>query len=329
VEIPSEVVENVDRESGGILAIPGVIGIGVGMLEEDGELFDELAVRIFVDPDVEIPVDVPFEVGGVRTCIIRDKFVPCAIPDEAFYNEIAGGIKIEGPSEFGTFGVVVKDISAGGSGELLGLSCQHVVGLPGNIFPDTVWQPTRPPRIVGTIPARTDNIGEVIRADIPVQGPVIDELWTYSDSAVFRLSEAQSQQRSISAKILGHDGPPILANHIIETAFPVSGVSVLKRGYMTGITKGLITNPILYYKWEILGPKAFLVGQWEIFGDQSNPNDIFGRRGDSGSLIVQETKPTTAVGLLSGSRMGGKIGIMAPITTVEINLKVKVAWSNP
>lgn len=71
MDIPTEVVQARQLAEFGLLALPGVVGVGLGMHEADGEFFDELAVVIYVADAASVPVGLPEEIGGVRVCVVE------------------------------------------------------------------------------------------------------------------------------------------------------------------------------------------------------------------------------------------------------------------
>jgi hypothetical protein len=227
VEIPTEVLDAVTDVELALLTLPGVNGIGVGMRERDGEVFDELAIRVLVDDAARVPEDLPSQIAGVEVCIIERRYEPFVSPDLNRYPDLHGGIHITNPdhSDHGTLGAIVQDTSVIASGQLLGLSCFHVVGDRGSLFPFTVWQPDHPPPFP-TAPRR-DNIGRVQRASFPslpissITGQIHIGLF---DAAVFSLDEAVQQplpqnRRTVSRPIMGQDSQqPNLADAITDTA---------------------------------------------------------------------------------------------------------------
>ncbi|WP_214321407.1 S1 family peptidase [Nonomuraea sediminis] len=324
MEIPFELVEAKKAVEFAVLALPGVVGIGLGAREEGGELFDELAVRILVEDASQVPDDLPGEIGGVAVCVIERRYEPCGFPDEARYKDLRGGIKITQPLRGdGTMGAIVEDAS---TGELLGLSCYHVVGDVGVGFPDSVWQPTNPP-LVAPVPD-TDNLGEVAAVDFPNTPPLPFSPIRVSmtDSAVFHLDVARKNGRSFSRAIAGKGpGQPDLIPAIQATADPTVFQQVRKRGFKTGPTDGTITPGKVAGLWTTLnwptgGPNAYLMEQVEILGKGGK----FCDKGDSGSVVLDATEPT-ALGLLWGAQ--GTFGIMSLISNVEAHLGISMVWA--
>jgi hypothetical protein len=333
MDIPPDLLAAANAAEPALTALPGVVAVGVGLREENGQIFtDQLAVRVLVKDAAAVPAGIPETIGGVSVCIVEANFQPCSngLPDTKRYAQIAGGIRIECLlTGNGTLGCVVKDAN---TGELLGLSCYHVAGDPNNSFPNTIWQPTPPPgaSVVGSPVPRNDNIGNVIRVDFPqTQTPEISpRLVGVVDAAVISLAEARNQGRSFSPAILGqNDQQPNLVNQVTSTARPNPGDFVRKRGAVTGVTSGICLG--LYNKgvpWTPPGgpPNAWLIDQFEILASP-DPSSIFAQSGDSGALVLLQDAPT-AVGLLWGANSAGNRATMCAIPNVESRLGVKVVW---
>lgn len=110
---------------------------------------------------------------------------------------------------------------------------------------------------------------------------------------------------------------------------------VKKRGSQTGLTRGQIVGVALVSKWNVGQPPpghAYrMTNQYEIMVNfAQQPDRIFSRGGDSGSLVLVDDDSQTAVGLLwGGNPAGGALAVMCDITIVEDRLGVSVAWSSP
>jgi hypothetical protein len=326
LDIPPEVIAAKDAVELALLQIPGVVGVGLGFREEDGELFDELAVRIHLADGVDPSPELPEQIAGVAVSFIPGSITPCGAPDIALHSELCGGIKISKPSKgFGTMGAIVQDTV---TGRLLGLSCFHVVGGTADVFPDTIWQPTNPPLVVGVPVPPDDNIGHVTRVEFPqTPTPTITPMFVgAADAAVFTLDEGLSHGRTLSAKILSDTGlPPNLVERISATAAATPGQLVRKRGFQTGVTTGFIIGAFTTFQWTAGAANMFVVQQLEIAGATSNPGGIFCVSGDSGSVVLDDATPT-ALGVLWGSKMGGQRGIMSTAQNVEFRLGVRFAF---
>ena len=83
MDIPDELVGAKEAVEFGLLALPGVVGVGLGMREEDGEVFDELAVRILVEDASQVPFGLPGDIAGVPVSVVESRIVPCGFPDTA------------------------------------------------------------------------------------------------------------------------------------------------------------------------------------------------------------------------------------------------------
>ncbi|GEM_PF-940308 len=327
--IPPELIAAKDLVRFSVLALPGVVGIGVGLREENGVLFDdELAIRIHVSDKSQIPAGIPEVVRGFGVSIIETLIEPLVLPDEKRYNPIVGGIKIAKPSRGdGTLGAVVQDSV---TGELLGLSCFHVVGDVNASFPDTIWQPTNPPLVVGTTVPSDDNIGHVVRVDFPQTQPLpfSPVLVGLCDAAVFTLIPALNQGRTLSQAIIGQNPPAILIDRITATALATElpiGIEIRKRGFSTLLTEGRIIGASTDFQWTAGPINAYIFDQAEIIGSSSNPDGKFCIKGDSGSIVLLKNSPT-AVGLLWGGTPSGIRGVMSSIRNVESQLGVNMVW---
>lgn len=329
MDIPDALVEAKKAVELDLLGLPGLVGIGLGMREADGEFFDELAVRIFVEDATNVPPGLPDEIGGIGVCIIERQIEPCGFPDTARYDDLMGGVRVSQPLRgAGTLGALVEDVN---TGETLGLSCYHVIGDPGQ---DSVYQPSEPPLVVGVPPSAADKIGVVVRAEFPQTPPLPLSPVRVSmiDAAVTSLDAATAAtaipSRTLSRSIADQGpGLPPLVPGVTATSVPVTGQTrVRKRGFVTGPTAGLVLSRNLTVRWKPGGTNTWLMEQTEILGD-----GIFCDEGDSGSLVLEETSPT-AVGLLWGRNQGdlapaGKIGVICDIGNVESMLGVSAVFA--
>lgn len=325
MEIPPELIAAKKLAEWAILALPGVVGVGIGMREENGVLFDELAIRVYVADISRVPAGIPREVGGIGVSIIEAIIEPCVLPDDSRYNPIVGGIKIIKPMRgAGTLGVVAQDST---TGELLGLSCFHVVGDVNAHFPDTIWQPDHPPLVVGTAIPPDDNIGCVVRVDFPRTPPFPFSpfLVGLTDAGVFTLVPALEQGRTLSPEIIGQDAPAILIDRITATAVSIPGHEVRKRGFRTRVTEGRIIDAFATLLWTAGPPNTYLIEQSVVAGSSNSNNGIFCDTGDSGSVVLDKNSPT-AVGLLWGKSDGGRRGYISHIRNVESQLRVNMVW---
>jgi hypothetical protein len=339
VEIPPELIAAKRLVEPALMMLPGIVGVGIGLFEQDEEFFDELAFKVLVEDKLNLPEGIPEEVGGVQVCIVERSIEPCLNPDASRYADLKGGIQVSEPLHgFGTLGAIVQDRV---SGELLGLTCQHVVGDPGSAFPGGAWQPTDPFLPVGVTPNPADFVGSVLRSDFPNTPPLPFSplLVGLVDAAVFQLQGAVKAGRTRSAAIAGETPqPPSLIDKVTATAWPGKVQRVQKRGFQTRVTHGTVVTPSLTCRCDPQRPERWLIDQSEIFMEPSNPakginpDGVFCVSGDSGSLVLAANSPT-ALGLLWGASIpgafatGGKFGYMSAITNVELQLDVSVAWA--
>jgi hypothetical protein len=336
MEIPDEVIDAVVEVQLSLLTLPGVNGVGAGMREVDGEVFDELAIRILVDDASLLDPGIPDEIAGVAVCVVERRYEPLALPDLRRYSELRGGIHINHPDrvDHGTLGAIVRDTSAIASGDLLGLSCFHVVGDRGPGFPHSVFQPDHGPV---PITDRSDSIGSVSRAAFPDGLIVIRGIPIRVgnvDAAVFDLADGLGQPslasvRSVSRSIMGNEvQDPNLADAITATARANKTLTrVRKRGAMTGVTHGMVIAPYMSHRWstlDALGQDRYMLGSIEILVDRTaTPSGVFVRSGDSGSVVLLRNE-STAVGLLWGGSVNGNTGLMTDISVVESKLQISV-----
>ena len=325
MEIPEDLVAELETSAFDLVGLSGVTGIGLGLREESEEFFDELAIRILVDDANDLPAGLPDQLAGLPVCVIEFPVEPLFGSDLTRYDSLIGGCQIEqAPKAAGTLGAVVLD----SSGDLVGLTCHHVSGDPGT----PVYQPTAPFIPVGTTPDMTDCLGTVLAFDSPIAQtipvPTGTGLWLgrQVDAATISLSEAATQGRSFANEIADGFGA------VDSTAAPVVQDFVRKRGSQTGPTGGQIVARTLAMKWRHGQPPPghgyAMTSQYEIFFSPPDcPDGIFSRGGDSGSVVLK-TGTQIAVGLLwGGIRDGGHRAMMSDITLIEQQLGLTIAWA--
>jgi hypothetical protein len=324
MDIPPELVAAKNAAEFALLQLPGVIGVGIGFREENGELFDEVAVRIHLADGFDPPPDLPRELGGAVVCTVPGSIFPCLTPDTTRYSDLGGGMMVTNPLRgSGTMGVIVKDAD---TDVPLGLSCFHVVGDDTNSFPDTIWQASNPP-LVPPIP-RADNIGSVTRFDFPHNPPLPSSpvLVGLVDAAVFTLDEAQSQGRTLSPRIVSDSGKlPNLIDKLDGVGTLALGQQVRKRGFRTRLTTGFVVGIFSTFQWTAGPANAFLMEQAEVTGASTNPGGIFCLEGDSGAVVVEDLTPSV-VGVIWGNKLGGLHGIISSAVNVESQLGVRFVW---
>ncbi|MFF4528330.1 hypothetical protein ACFY1P_03565 [Streptomyces sp. NPDC001407] len=327
MDIPQEAFSAVDAAAANLMAIPGVIGVGIGLREDSGELSEELAVRVLVTDASNIPDGIPESLAGLGTCIVEFPVEALFDPDTKRYDDLQGGAQIQpAPSASGTLGAIVHD----SNGVEVGLTCHHVVGDPGSL----VWQAVAPMIIAGvdTPVDLTDGIGKTLAAESPktqtIPVPSGSELLLGKplDAATVSLDEARNHNRTISHGIV--DGFGV----VDSSTSPSLKMPVKKRGSQSGPTTGLVVGVHPFVEWNgVAAPSpghSFVMSHtYEIFFNPVGcPDGIFAKGGDSGSLVLEEGTQT-AVGLLwGGVPSGGMRGFMCDITVVESRLGISVVW---
>jgi hypothetical protein len=329
-----------------LLSVPGVTGVAVGFRQENGVLYDEESIRVYSRDRRLASQLLPKEIDGAPVSIVDGDFRPAALPqlppDEKRYPTLKGGMMIINPSTgtllpvgAGTLGAIVQDVK---SGDPLGLSCFHVVGVPAQ-YPYVVWQATHPPSVfIAGIPIPPDDsVGAVTMVDWPrtKTAEIIPKFLGTTDAAVFSIKDAMNQGRQYSKAILDHPGTGELAPFISDTMSPFQGQTVRKRGFKTRLTNGLVlaADATIEYDWfsqarlGLPGPGAFLVNQAEILGtdkDENNKTLPFCEKGDSGSVVL-DAQTDRAVGLLWGVN-NVNTGMITPIKEVESRLGIRMVW---
>ncbi|MFI0226018.1 hypothetical protein [Streptomyces lydicus] len=325
MEIPEELITELEVPALELTALQGVNGVGLGMREENEEFFDELAVRVYVDDATDVP-ELPTQLADLPVCVVEFPIEPLFTPDTSRHEPLVGGAQIEQvPMAAGTLGAVVlrNDDST-----LAGLTCHHVSGDTGS----RVFQPTAPPIPVGSTPDLTDSLGQVTRFDSPVTQtiptPAGGTLWLgrQVDASIIALDDAAQQHRTFSNEIADGFGA------VAQTLSPTVRMFVRKRGSQSGPTGGLIVGMALAVWWKWGSPPEghlyAMANQFEIFFTPADcPDGIFARGGDSGSVVLK-AGTNDAVGVLwGGVQEGGRRGTISDITMVEQRLNVTLTWA--
>ncbi len=325
MEVPEELIAAKELAQAAIMDLPGVTGVGIGMWEEEGEVYEEdLAVRIYVEDANAVPEEAPTEVGGVAVCFVQMTDGPCVAPDPDRYSELRGGIRIAQPYfGAGTFGAIVKEVREDEEEpNYFGLSSYHVVGGPGEGFPGIVWQP-REPNLTGTI-ALGDSVGEVVRAEFPRPVPLVGGAEVADVEASIFALQWEGKGRDLSTAIAGQQPGTDMVEAITASELPSVGQLVRKRGFVSRVTEGIVIDAHKACYWKPGGPNHYLAEQIVIIGQATaaNPSGIFAEPGDSGAVIL-DAGSATAVGLLYGRGEGeafsvdGKRAVASKMRNVE------------
>ena len=305
--------ENVESE---MLKRPGVTGLDVGYKYVGGQRTDEIAIRLLVEKKkktVSKDEKFPDTIDGVKTDVIertyqlhqlgnRKKVDEITLmADTTNYNPVKGGISI-GPCRavggyvyVGTLGAIVKDNATGNP---MLLSNFHVMCLDnGWHVGDTMAQPGRVDG--GTCPANV--VGTLQRSALTAS----------VDAAVSRLSG-----RGYACEIVDIGGVAGTA------ATAVLGQAVRKRGRTTGLTYGFVDSVSLSVNIDYgngLGVRT-LTNQMGLRPDLAH-NPKFGDHGDSGSVIVDDTRHVAGL-YFAGSSDG--YGVANPIAAVLSALNISL-----
>jgi hypothetical protein len=296
------------------LGQPGVTGVDVGFKYVGGQRTDEIAIRILVEKKkktVAKEEKVPDTIEGIKTDVIErtfelhqfaNKMAVAEIEiqaDTGTYTPVKGGISI-GPCRViggfvytGTLGTIVRDNATGNT---LLLSNFHVMCV------DTGWhvgdQMAQPSRVdTGSCPGSV--VGTLLRASLT--GTV--------DAAVCTLSG-----RSSACEIVD-------IGAVTGTATAVLNAPIRKRGRTTGLTYGFVDSVSLTVNVDYgdgIGLRT-LSNQIGIRPDTSH-NASFGEKGDSGSVVVDDSR--RIVGLYFAG--GGGFGVANPIAAVLTELNISV-----
>ena len=323
MEVPQELIDAMEKARAGVLAMPEVTGIGIGLQEVEGEEVEEPGVCVYVEEGAASPEGLPEELGGIPVRVIELSIELCALPDLEPYDEMKGGIRIAHPrAGAGTFGAVVKDTESEGEPTFYGLTAQHVVGdTAGEGFPSVVYQATAP-LPTDPEPDPLESVGSVIATEFPEPVPlVVGAIVGDVDAALFELDLAAANERFRSAAIVDGSGEGEMVPAVTETAQPTLCGRVRKRGFMTGYTEGIVKGIHCSFPWKPGGSGAYLVEQFLIETVNTNPGLLLCAEGDSGSLVLERDAPT-AVGLLWGQDLGGLRGLASKIWKVEQRLGV-------
>ncbi|GHF36169.1 hypothetical protein [Streptomyces griseosporeus] len=327
MEIPEELITELQVPALELSDLQGVNGVGLGMREENEEFFEELAVRVYVDDATDVP-ELPTQLADLPVCVVEFPIEPLFTPDSGPHDTLMGGVQIQqAPQASGTLGAVVM---RNDDNTLVGLTCHHVSG----DIESRVFQPEAPPMPIGSTPDLSASLGKVIDFDSPVKQtiptPAGRTLWLgrQVDAAIFDLDEAVTQDgdvREFSNEIADGFGA------VAQTLAPTVGMFVRKRGSQSGPTGGLIVGVALAVPWHWGSPPSghqfAMANQFDIFYLPSEcPDGIIARGGDSGSVVLQ-SGTNNAVGLLwGGNNEGGRRALMSDITMVEQRLNVTLVW---
>lgn len=293
-----------------LLALPNVIGLGIGLKTVRGRREDLLCLTALVRrklPRAALePEDViPDEVEGIITDVLEVGEIRAQVSRSARYRPAPGGVSIGHPRvTAGTLGCIVRDRS---TGDALILSNNHVLADCNRASPgDTILQPgvadggREPEDGIGAL----ERFGEILFARQPATCGLANglvravnsvaawggfhhrlEAWREDALAINRIDAAVArpqEESDVLAEVLE-------IGQVSGTRLPELGLRVRKSGRSSGLTNGEITVLDTTLRVSYGERTAQFQGQ-VVTTPMSRP-------GDSGSLLVESGGPR-AVGLL-------------------------------
>lgn len=298
-----------------LLQRDGVVGVDIGYKEVGGRRTNELAIRVLVVEKRDVPAKerIPAMIEDVRTDVIqRGRFTfdagevdwPCdtMAGDTTRHDPLVGGCSIGTCGAglgSGTLATFVRDIP---TDDIMILSCWHVL-VAGDSRNLPVAQPS--PDDNGVCP--NDVIGHVDRSQIN----------DYVDCAVAFWNGVRPIVDERFIKDIGLIGPPLRAQ---------IGYRVRKSGRTSGVTYGDVDTVDLTYWLHSAGVNRIFrrqIGVWRTPG----MNETFSCPGDSGSLVLNNTRP---VGMhIGGSKYNpffpdGAYAVVTPIHAILQAMNVRI-----
>lgn len=309
---PEEVVGIKERAAPALLAVPGVVAVGLGSKEVGGDPTGQLVIKVYVRdkrPASELTPDelIPREIEGMPTDVVigGDQILvsdpPGAvmrfhqIPDGTRYRPLTGGARIapEGSNFQGTMGCLLRHTTD--PNKVYALTCEHVIRVP-DVSPVTAGT-TKAGQPSG-IDSCTDCCDDLI-GTYAAGGRTVDR-----DEALVQLSPGMQWQAEIVE--IG----VVRGKHTVTPAEAQTGTyKVRKRGARTELTGGVIS-----------AVGAATANKNNVMIVRPNPNPSAGRDTvffayeiDSGSALVNEANEV--VGLVYARDNVG-LGYALPIDGV-------------
>ncbi|MET4924719.1 hypothetical protein P3L51_20575 [Streptomyces sp. PSRA5] len=288
-EVPVEMAAALNENAFGVLRLDGVNGIDVGVDDADA-----YTLRLLVDDPDDPPAGLPDSIGGFPYILVAGtpRLEQGGLPDQKTYgmpgsDPIMGGIQL-GPAAIvggnvhaGTLGCVFHD----SEGLPVAVSNAHVVcGAAGDPIqqPAPQTDPAPPIELLG-------SLRQCLAPDVPslFPGGLVSG---YFDAALCSVDGARTAEVGRIADIGTATG----------ISSPRIGSVVRKRGYRTGVSHGVVEGTLGAYvahnhdgsaRWMLLGQVSIVM----IPDLGLNPEGVWSRSGDSGSVVVNESDEIVAL----------------------------------
>jgi hypothetical protein len=305
-----------------LMKIPGVVGVGYGRKERGGKVTDEIAFRVYVKEkknlsDLKPEEVIPSFYKGIPTDVIKARemeLLAGVCDDHSTHDPLIGGILIttfkvdkEGFSGGGTLGFFAFILGRSGYNNIALVSNNHVLdaGIAGANVGDTVYQPswtqdggewnfdpfTNPIADILKLPPKKNQ--SYIYPNEPENEFFVDCAAAQLHICVSPTCKTNCRQSfANSQRGLSINNSSAIADvGRLKHSDMGKDVVVYKSGAVTGVTKGIVTDPFT------TGPD----GQKNVFEilmtDQNcHGNVAFGEHGDSGAAILNDQ--SQLIGLL-------------------------------
>jgi hypothetical protein len=307
-----------------LMKIPGVVGVGFGVKERDGDVTDIVAFRVYVKakrPPGELDrADlIPEEIGGYPTDVLEmQSSVLLHCQDISTHSPLISGISLTNfkngaNASAGTLGFFATVDGLAGPKNVVLVSNNHVL-CDGAVKDDVIYQPSFLPQPNGTIPlngtpgqqnpiGKIYDVGKLGDIDFAYSGEPTAKYFVDCASALLdiKLSSWCKTNCGISYKnevrILNINGNSKIASvaRVKQSDVDAPGdITVYKVGRTTSRTKGIILDA-LKPAGELRGHNGQVLGTFagrviEIKVTEPNCNGImeFADSGDSGSALIDE-----------------------------------------
>ncbi len=281
-----------------LLALPGVVTLGVGFKISNDQMSEDIVLRVGVEhkrPVTELQPDevIPDQIDGIPTDVFESRPGVSTSADTSRYRPLVGGIQINnGAGGTGTLGCFAKRNTGN---DWVGLSNRHVM-YAGYEFDATIE--IAQPGFSCCCCCRSGKIGTVLLGVGATGGP--------ADAAICSL-EADIEHHQEVMDIGGITG----------TATAIVGDKVRKRGRTTHLTTGVISMMGISF----ISDTGTFTNTMIITPDAAHPR--FCDFGDSGSVVINEGN--AVVGLIFAKSSNDKDAGAHPIAAVESALDITIA----